>query len=330
MNPYTLRKTLRALRDRPASTGCRWSTSSSPAAPTCRPRPNLHPRRADLPRPDPAVGAWRSRRSRWCSATRPRAARTCPGMCDYAVMVDEPRQGVPRRAAAGEDGDRRGRRRRGARRRRHARPRRPGSPTTSPSTSTTRIRHRPRRSWRGSTGASSARRPTEPRERAALRPRRAARHRVRPTSRCPSTPARCSPASSTARGSTSSSRATARASSRAGRRSTATRSASSPTARGVLFSEEAEEGHRVHPAGQPDRHPAAVPPEHHRLHGRHGVRAGRDHQGRRQDDQRGHQQRGAAPDGDHGRLVRRRATTACAAAPTTRGSCSPGRTRRSR
>ena len=30
-----------------------------------------------------------------------------------------------------------------------------------------------------------------------------------------------------------------------------------------------QEGRRVHPARQPDRHPAAVPAEHHRLHGRH-------------------------------------------------------------
>ena len=48
-----------------------------------------------------------------------------------------------------------------------------------------------------------------------------------------------------------------------------------------------QEGGRVHPAGQPDRHAAGLPAEHHRLHGRHLLRAGRDHQGRRQDDQRG-------------------------------------------
>ena len=34
-----------------------------------------------------------------------------------------------------------------------------------------------------------------------------------------------------------------------------------------------EEGDRVHPPRQPDRHAAAVPPEHHRLHGRQGLRA---------------------------------------------------------
>ena len=64
------------------------------------------------------------------------------------------------------------------------------------------------------------------------------------------------------------------ASSPAGPRSTATRSGILANARGVLFMEEAQEGDRVHPARQPDRHAAALPAEHHRLHGRQGVRAG--------------------------------------------------------
>ncbi len=57
-------------------------------------------------------------------------------------------------------------------------------------------------------------------------------------------------------------------------------------ARGRAVHGGGEEGDRVHPPRQPDRHPAAVPAEHHRLHGRQGLRAGRDHQGRREDDQR--------------------------------------------
>ena len=65
-----------------------------------------------------------------------------------------------------------------------------------------------------------------------------------------------------------------------------------------------QEGDRVHPAGQPDRHAAGVPAEHHRLHGRAGLRAGRDHQGRRQDDQRRDQQHGPPPDRHHGRGLR--------------------------
>ena len=48
-----------------------------------------------------------------------------------------------------------------------------------------------------------------------------------------------------------------------------------PLLRGVA------EGRAVHPALQPARHPAAVRPEHHRLHGGHPLRAGRHHQARR-------------------------------------------------
>ena len=39
---------------------------------------DLHPRRRDVPGPDPAVGRRASRPSRWCSATPPRAAPTSP------------------------------------------------------------------------------------------------------------------------------------------------------------------------------------------------------------------------------------------------------------
>ena len=93
---------------------------------------------ASVPQPHPAVARRASRPSRWCSAPRPPAARTCPGMSDYTVFVSRNGQGVPRRSAAGEDGDRRGRRRGDPRRRRDARPGlRPGA-TTWPSTSSTR------------------------------------------------------------------------------------------------------------------------------------------------------------------------------------------------
>ena len=66
------------------------------------------------------------------------------------------------------------------------------------------------------------------------------------------------------------------------------------------------EGDPVHPARQPRRHAAAVPAEHHRLHGRQGVRAGRDHQARGDDDQRRHQLDGAAPHRHARGLLRRR------------------------
>ena len=53
-------------------------------------------------------------------------------------------------------------------------------------------------------------------------------------------------------------------------------------------------GRPVHSTVQPDRRAPAVPAQHHRLHRRHGLRAGRHHQGRLQDDQRGVQFHGAA------------------------------------
>ena len=65
-----------------------------------------------------------------------------------------------------------------------------------------------------------------------------------------------------------------------------------------------EEGSRVHHARQPGRHPAALPPQHHRVHRRDQLRAGRDHQGRRQADQHRGQQHGAPPLVVDGRLVR--------------------------
>ena len=50
---------------------------------------DLHPGRPDLPRPHPARRPPASRRSRWCSATPPPAARTCPACRDHVVMVKE-------------------------------------------------------------------------------------------------------------------------------------------------------------------------------------------------------------------------------------------------
>ena len=77
-------------------------------------------------------------------------------------------------------------------------------------------------------------------------------------------------------------------------------------ARGVLFSEESQKATQFIQLANQRRHAAAVPPEHHRLHGRQGVRAGRDHQARGDDDQRRHQLDGAAPHRHARRLLRRR------------------------
>ena len=78
MNPYTLKKTLRALEiarrepaagDQPRRVGRRRPAHAG--------RP-VRPGRPDLPRPHRAVGAGHPHASRSCSATRPPAARTCP------------------------------------------------------------------------------------------------------------------------------------------------------------------------------------------------------------------------------------------------------------
>jgi 3-methylcrotonyl-CoA carboxylase beta subunit len=56
---------------------------------------------------------------------------------------------------------------------------------------------------------------------------------------------------------------------------------------GILFRRIGAEGRALHRAVRPARHPAAVPAEHHRLHGRPQVRERRHRQGRRQDGDRG-------------------------------------------
>ena len=65
------------------------------------------------------------------------------------------------------------------------------------------------------------------------------------------------------------------------------------------------EGGPVHRAVQPQRHPDPLRAEHHRVHGGHPLRAGRDHQGRGQADQR-RVQLDRAPPHPHGRRQLRR------------------------
>ena len=65
------------------------------------------------------------------------------------------------------------------------------------------------------------------------------------------------------------------------------------------------EGHALHRAVQPARHPARLPAEHHRLHRRAAVRARRHREGRREDGARRRQRRGAEDHGHHRRVVRR-------------------------
>ena len=78
MNPYTLRKNLRALeiaRRQPAAGDQPGRVGRRRPAHAGRP---VRPRRARSSTTSPSCRRWASRRSRWCSATRPRAAPTCP------------------------------------------------------------------------------------------------------------------------------------------------------------------------------------------------------------------------------------------------------------
>ena len=219
---------------------------------------------------------------------------------------DRPRPGhdLPRRPAAGEGGDRRGRHGRGARRRRPARARL-GRRRPPRRRRRARAAHRPRRSSPrsrrgrappvGRRAEPSSRRvdpaelygvvPADPRtpydvreviarlvdgsafHEFKARVRRHAGHRLRPHPRPP------------------------------GRHRRQQR-------RPVL--RVGAEGRALHRAVRPARHPAGVPAEHHRLHGRPGVRGGRHRQARRQDGHRGRLRPGAEADGRDRRLVRRR------------------------
>jgi 3-methylcrotonyl-CoA carboxylase beta subunit len=75
---------------------------------------------------------------------------------------------------------------------------------------------------------------------------------------------------------------------------------------GVLFSESALKGDALHRAVRFRGIPLLFLAEHHRLHGRQGVRSGRHRQGRRQDGARRGQRRRAQADGHHRRQLRRR------------------------
>ena len=167
-----------------------------------------------------------------------------------------------------------------------------------------RVAHRPRDRRATSTGASSGRARALAAEPPLLRPPTSCSASPRPTCASRSTCARCSRASSTARASRSSSRCTAR------RWCTGwARCAAFPVGivanNGILFSEESKKGAQfIQLCNQRDT-PIAVRAERHRLHGRHALRAGRDHQGRRQADQRGFELDRAAPDPDGRRQLRR-------------------------
>ena len=85
---------------------------------------------------------------------------------------------------------------------------------------------------------------------------------------------------------------------------------------GILYSGDRAQGRALHRAGLPAQHPAAVPAEHHRLHGRQGGGGRRHRQGRRQDGDGGRLRAGAQDHRHHRRLATAPATTPCAGAPT--------------
>ena len=90
------------------------------------------------------------------------------------------------------------------------------------------------------------------------------------------------------------------------------------------------QGDALHRAVRAPQGAPALSPEHHRVHGGQGVRAGRDRQGRREDGARRGERGGAEADGRDRRLLRRGQLRDGRAAPTRRGSSSCGPTRGSR
>ena len=244
MNPYTLRKTLRALRDRPEQPAAGDQPGRVRRRRPADARPSSSSPAGGSSTTSPSCRRWRSRRSRSCSATRPPAAPTCPGMCDYAVLVDEQAKvflgGPPLvKMATGEEADDEALG--GAEM--HARVSGLADYFAVDELDAIRIGRADRGA--GSTGASSGPAPTRAGRRAASTTPRSCSASRRPTCGCRSTRARCSPGSSTAREFDEFKPLLRhRRWSPAGRGSTATRSGSWPTHRGVLFSEEAQEGHR--------------------------------------------------------------------------------------
>ena len=260
---------------------------------------------AELQEPHAAVERPASPPSRWSSASSTAGGAYVPGMSDYMVLQKEAARvflgGPPLvKMAIDEDADEEelG----GAEM--HARTSRPGRLP----------RHRTRptpagsaaRSSRTCAGASSGLRASDRAPDAAgVRPRRAARHRQRRRAHAVRGARGASRASSTARASRSSSRCTAPRWYRLGRAATATRSASSPTT-GSCSARSRRRARSSSSCATGTDTPILFVAEHHRLHGRHALRAGRHHQGRRQAHQRGVQLDGPAPHADGRRVLRRR------------------------
>ena len=244
-----------------------------------------------------------------------------PAMSDETVIVRESGHDLPRRPAAREGGDRRGRDGRGARRRRPARaPLRRRRPPRRGRRARARDRARHRRDAAaaaragvGGAGVGGARRrPGRPVRRGSGR-REPAVRRARGHRRGSSTPA-SSTSSRREYGETlvTGLRAPARPPGRHRREQR----------RAVLRVR--AEGRALHRAVRPARRAAAVPAEHLGLHGRAGCRGRRHRQGRRQDGdrRRDHARARSSPSSSADRSAP--ATTRCAGARTRRDSSGPG------
>ncbi len=226
-----------------------------------------------------------------------------PGLSDYNDRRARPVEGLPRRPAAREDGDRRGVRRRDARRRARCTPRCRVSATTSPRTrwtpSASAARSSAHLNWRKAGPGPVARPPTtrcyDPEELLGIVSRdlrqpvdvREVIARVVDGSRFEEFKPRYGPTLV------------------CGWASIHGYPVGILGNNGVIQPERGREGGAVHPALQPDRRAAGLPPEHHRLHGGARGRGRRDHQEGLADDQRGDQLDGAAPHRDRRLLLRR-------------------------
>ena len=121
-NPWTLRKSLRAAGHRPGEPAAADQPDRVRRGRPAHAEGDLHPGRPGVPRPDQAVGR-RDPDDRPGLRQLDGRRRVRPRHERPRRHGQGPRQGLPRRAAAGQDGHRRGVRRRVARRRRDARPR---------------------------------------------------------------------------------------------------------------------------------------------------------------------------------------------------------------
>jgi hypothetical protein len=99
---------------------------------------------------------------------------------------------------------------------------------------------------------------------------------------------------------------------------------------GILFQRIGAEGGALHRAVRPARHPAAVPAEHHGLHGRPQVRGGRHRPRRRQDGDGGLDRCRAEIHGDRRRQLRRGQLRHVRPRLQARASCGCGLPRASR